>query len=349
MKNKKPRSSTFTIVGAISFFAFIAFIIQIAILAYDYIISRTDSTGLIAVLILILIIMLSVVATVIDLIRRKIMVERPVKKIIRATERIASGDFKTRLEISHSYDKYDEYDIIMDNLNIMAEELSKSEVLKTDFISNVSHEIKTPLMIIQSYATLLQDKSIDEESREKHAKTIAEATKKLSGLITNILKLNKLENQIVRPEYEKVNLTELVSEAVLQYEELIEEKGIILDCDLEDVSIVSCGSYIELILNNLISNAIKFTTSEGEVFVGLKKTENGAEITVRDTGCGIDSETGKLIFEKFYQGDTSHKSEGNGLGLALVKRVIDILGGEICVESEKDKGSTFLVRINNVE
>jgi signal transduction histidine kinase len=349
MKNKKPRSSTFTIVGAISFFAFIAIIIQIAILAYDYIISRTDSTGLIAVLILILIIMLSVVATVMDLIRRKIMVERPVKRIIRATERIASGDFKTRLEISHSYDKYDEYDIIMDNLNIMAEELSKSEVLKTDFISNVSHEIKTPLMIIQSYATLLQDKSIDEESREKHAKTIAEATKKLSSLITNILKLNKLENQIVRPEYEKVNLTELVSEAVLQYEELIEKKEIILDCDLEDISIVSCGSYIELLLNNLISNAIKFTTSGGEVFVGLKKAENGAEITVRDTGCGIDSETGKLIFEKFYQGDTSHKSEGNGLGLALVKRVIDILGGEICVESEKDKGSTFLVKINNVE
>ena len=346
---KKLKKSSFSVVGVLSFFALIAFTMQVAILVYDYIIKRTENKGLIAILILILVVILSIIITVFDFVRRKIMVEKPVRKIIDATEKIASGDFNTRLEITNSYDKYNEYDVIMENLNTMANELSKSEILKSDFISNVSHEIKTPLSVIQSYATLLQDENLDNESRKKYSKILLQASKRLSDLITNILKLNKLENQTISPEYKKLNLTDTVAEIVLSYEEIIENKGIELECDFDDVMIVSNSGYIEIIINNLLSNAIKFTDKNGKITVSLKSVSDGAEIKVSDTGCGISKETGKRIFEKFYQGETSHAGEGNGLGLALVKRVIDIMGGEISVTSEINKGSTFTVELKNVE
>ncbi len=348
MRNK-PRKSSFSIVGAISFFVLIAFTMQVAILVYDYIIKRTVNKNLIAILILIMIIILSVVVTVIDVIRRKIMVERPVKRIINATEKIASGDFKARLEITHTYDKYNEYDIIMENLNTMASELSKSEILKTDFISNVSHEIKTPLSVIESYAKLLQDDSLDSEERKKYSKILLQASRRLSDLITNILKLNKLENQAIAPEYKKINLTDTVAEIVVGYEEIIENKGIELECDFDDITLITSSGYVEIILNNLLSNAIKFTDKNGKIKVSLKSASDGAIIKISDTGCGIDYETGKRIFEKFYQGDTSHAGEGNGLGLALVKRVIDIMGGEISVKSELNHGSEFTVVLKNAK
>lgn len=348
MKNKLKKSS-FSIVSALSFFALIAFIMQVAILVYDYIIQRTDNKNIIAILILIMIIILSVAVTVFDLIRRKIMVERPVRNIIEATEKIASGDFNTRLEITHTYDKYNEYDVIMENLNTMAAELSKSEMLKSDFISNVSHELKTPLSVIQSYASLLQDERLDNEVRKKYADTLKQASVRLTDLVTNILKLNKLENQAVLPEYEKINLTDIVSNVIISYDEIIEKKKIELECDIDDIMLVSNKGYIEIILNNLLSNAIKFTDSSGKITVSLKSIENGATIKVSDTGCGISNETGRRIFEKFYQGDTSHATEGNGLGLALVKKVIDIMGGEITVKSELNKGSEFTVVLKNAE
>ncbi len=348
MKNKLKRSS-FSIISALSFFALIALTMQIAILVYDYIIKRTENKAVIAILILIMIVILSVIVTVIDYVRRKIMVEKPVKKIIAATEKIASGDFNTRLEIAHTYDKYNEFDIIMENFNIMASELSKSEILKSDFISNVSHELKTPLSIIQSYATLLQDDSLDSDTRQKYAEILKQASQRLTDLVTNILKLNKLENQAILPEYEKINLTDIVANAVIGYEEAIEKKGINLECDIDDIMLVSNSGYIEIIINNLLSNAIKFTEKNGKINVALKQTENGAIIKISDTGCGISSETGKRIFEKFYQEDTSHKKEGNGLGLALVKRVIDIMGGEISVKSELKRGSEFTVVLRNAE
>ena len=346
---KKLKKSSFSVVGVLSFFALIAFTMQVAILVYDYIIKRTENKGIIAVLILILVIILSVIITVFDFVRRKIMVEKPVKRIIDATEKIASGDFNTKLEIAHTYDKYNEFDVIMENLNTMSAELSKSEILKSDFISNVSHEIKTPLSVIQSYATLLQDDSLDNESRQKYSKILLQASKRLSDLITNILKLNKLENQTISPEYKKLNLTDTVAEIVIGYEEIIEKKGIELECDFDDIMLVSNSGYIEIIINNLLSNAIKFTDKNGKISVSLKSISNGAIIKVSDTGCGIPKETGKRIFERFYQCDTSHAAEGNGLGLALVKRVIDIMGGEISVTSEISKGSEFTVVLKNVE
>ena len=236
----------------------------------------------------------------------------------------------------------------MENLNKMAIELQKNEVLKTDFISNVSHEIKTPLAVIQNYATLLQDDTLDSETRKNHAKTLIAASKRITDLITNILKLNKLENQEIQEKHEKFNLTEALAENVVEFETIIEKKNLELNCDFDDVSVFSSKSLLEIVWNNLISNAIKFTPENGKIDISLKRKGKDAEIKVADTGCGMTSEVGAKIFEKFYQGDTSHATQGNGLGLALVKKVIDILGGEISVQSEVNKGSTFTILLKDV-
>ena len=348
MKKRKVRNLGLSIVGAVSFFILIAFVMQIAILVYDYIRERTDNTAMIAVLILIVIVILSVFCTIVDWVRRKITVDRPIKKILGATEKIAEGDFSTRLEITHEYDKYNEYDLIMENLNKMTAELQKNEVLKTDFISNVSHEIKTPLAVIQNYASLLQDDTLDSATRKEYTKTLIAASKRISDLITNILKLNKLENQEIQEKHEAFNLTDALSESVVEFEPWFERKGIELNCEFDDVTIFSSKSLLEIVWNNLISNAIKFTPEGGRIEISLKRKGKNAEIKVADTGCGMTSEVGAKIFEKFYQGDTSHATQGNGLGLALVKKVIDILGGEISVQSELNKGSTFTILLKDV-
>ena len=261
-----------------------------------------------------------------------------------ATEKIASGDFSVRLKLKHKYGKYDEFDLIKNNLNIMASELEKSEVLKTDFISNVSHEIKTPVAVIKSYSSILENES-DPERRRAYAKQISLASTRLSDLVSNILRLNKLENQQLLVEKKTVRLDEMLENAVLTFESAIEEKSLELECDFDEVIVHSSKSYLELVWNNLISNAVKFTESGGKIYVSCKWVDGSAVVTVSDTGCGINQETGKHIFDKFYQGETSHAGEGNGLGLALVKRVIDLLGAEITVRSELGKGTTFMVTL----
>lgn len=343
MTTKGYKKSSISLFGAISFFVLIAFVMQMAILAYDYICQRTENTALIAVLILILVFILASFCTVFDYIRRKIMIDRPVSKILDATEKIARGDFDVRIDIDHTYDKYNEFDVIAENLNAMAAELDKSEVLKNDFISNVSHELKTPLTVIENYALALSDPELDKESREKYTKTLVMASKRLSDLVSNILKLNKLENHQLKPEMQQVSLNEMLTDAILSFETKIEEKNLNLCVELDEVSVFSSPAFLELVWNNLISNAVKFTEQRGEIKVKLTEQNGFAVVSISDTGCGMSKEIGMRIFEKFYQGDTSHSSEGNGLGLALVKKVIDILGGEIMVTSELGKGSCFTV------
>lgn len=340
---KMRSSKTLSILGIVLFFITITAVVTIAVLVYGLISVRSDSDIVIALVMLSVILFLALVCTIIDVFRRKIMIDRPVKKILLATDKIASGDFSVRLAIDHSYRRYDEYDFIMENLNKMVAELAKTEVLHNDFISNVSHELKTPLAIIQNYAVLLQDHRLDDESKEKYTKTLVVASKRLTALITNILKLNKLENQELKPEYEEIDLSEMLSEIILRNEELIDSKEIEISCDFAEVKVISSIDYLEIVWNNLLSNAIKFTEKCGKIKITLKEKNNHAIVTIADNGCGISREVGDHIFDKFYQGDTSHLTEGNGLGLALVKKVIDILGGEISVDSELGKGSAFTV------
>ncbi|MDE6371990.1 MAG: sensor histidine kinase, partial [Clostridia bacterium] len=257
---------------------------------------------------------------------------------------IAKGDFSVRLNIDSRLD-FGGYDEIMQNLNLMAQELSKSEILKSDFIANVSHELKTPLAVIQSYCQLLQERNLDEGERIKYAQALIQASKKLTALVTNILKLNKLENQQILTDLEDVKINSQLEELIVNYVDAIEEKGIELEVDLQEVSVNSVAGYLEIVWSNLLSNAIKFTDSGGKIKVTAKQIDGKAVVSVSDSGVGMTPKTGGRIFEKFYQGDTSHTQEGNGLGLALVKKVIDKLGGSISVSSELGKGSTFTVTI----
>lgn len=280
----------------------------------------------------------------IDYIRRKLMVERPVKRITDATERIMQGDFSVRVKPMHS-SGMEGFNQIGIAINQMAQELSGTETLRTDFIANVSHELKTPLAVMANLSTMLQRPGISEAEKNEYAKAIAEAARRLAQLITNILKLNKLENQQIFPQPKEFDLGEQLCECLLVFEDAWETKDLEIETDIEeDVRIKSDPELLSLVWNNLISNAVKFTPPGGKIGVSLKTDGNTVSVSVSDTGCGMKPEVGQHIFEKFYQGDTSHATQGNGLGLALVKRVVDILNGEIGVQSIYGQGSTFTVR-----
>ncbi len=280
--------------------------------------------------------------------RRKIKdtYEEPLHKLAEATDKVANGDFSVYVPAIHTQDKWDYLDVMLMDFNKMVEELGSIETLKTDFVSNVSHEMKTPIAIIKNYAELLNGEHITETQRKEYAESIEGAARRLSDLISNILKLNKLENQRITPELETYNLSRQLCECILQFEDAWEEKGIELETEIEDVAMVKADeSLLELVWNNLLSNAVKFTEPGGSIAIRQTSDERFINISVSDTGCGMERNSMKHIFDKFYQGDTSHSKEGNGLGLALVKRVLDLLDGDIQVFSECGKGSTFLVRL----
>lgn len=288
---------------------------------------------------------LTVIGCVLDAVRRHLTVDRPLRQIISALERIRKGDFTVRLDES-SRDFNTGFQEISKGINGLAQELSGVETLRTDFIANVSHELKTPLAVIQNYAAILRDPTLPAEQREEYARIISRTTRRLADLVSNILKLNKLENQQIFPEVRTFDLGEQLAECLLAYETAWENKNLELECDIaEDVLVEADPALLQIVWNNLFSNAIKFTPEGGKISLRLKTDGSWVSVSVSDTGCGMSKETGTHIFEKFYQGDTAHATQGNGLGLALVKRVVDITGGEITVASTPGKGSTFTVRL----
>lgn len=272
--------------------------------------------------------------------------EAPLHMLAEATEQVSNGDFSVYVPTIHTADRLDYLDVMILDFNRMVEELGSVETLKTDFVSNVSHEMKTPISVIKNYAELLQTGKGTEEERQEYARNIEEAAVRLSDLISNILRLNKLENQRIDPEIESYDLCGQLEECILHYEELWDEKDLELEVDMEEKAVVQADrSLMEMVWNNLLSNAIKFTEPGGSVSIRQTTSADHVEVAVTDTGCGMSRENVRHIFDKFYQGDTSHSKEGNGLGLALVQRILTLMNGEISVVSEKGKGSTFTVRL----
>ena len=292
--------------------------------------------------------LLSLICAAVDTLRRKITVDRPVKRITEGAQRVMDGDLSTRLE--HVRGGEGGFNTIIDYFNRMVQELSGMETLRTDFISNVSHELKTPLAVIQNYGTMLQQPGLSEQERQEYARAVTGASRRLADMISNILKLNKLENQQIYPARTRYDLSEQLCECLLGFESAWEAKELEIETDIDDaVMVESDPELLSLVWNNLFSNAIKFTEPGGTVALRVHTEGESAVVSVRDTGCGISPETGAHIFEKFYQGDTSHATQGNGLGLALVKRVVDIVGGEIDVSSQLGVGSTFTVKLRRVQ
>ena len=269
----------------------------------------------------------------------------PIRIFGDAARRVAMGDFSVRIPPLRKDGKKDFIEVLFDDFNTMVRELSSIETMRNDFIANVSHEIKTPLSLILTYATALQDDSVQEQERKEYIGTIVDASKKLSMLVTNILKLSKLENRGIIPEARLYDLSEQIRQCIASFAEQWEKKNISLEADLDEVMVCYDESMLEIVWNNLLSNAVKFTGSNGRISIGLKEQNGIAVVTVSDSGIGIDTDSQKHIFDKFYQGDNSHACEGNGLGLALVKRTIDLLGGTVSVESTPGNGTSFAVSL----
>ncbi len=266
-----------------------------------------------------------------------------IKKFCDVASKVAKGDFDVRVPIYFDRPK-SEMDYLAVNFNKMLTEISSLENMRNNFVADVSHEIKTPLSVIQGYADLLQNKDLSSEKRAEYTHRLSQAIESLTNLVTNILKLNKIENQGIFQK-ERFSLDEQIRCCILSFEDKIDEKKLTIDVDLEEVFIKSDKALLEIVWNNLISNAIKYTAYGDEIIVKLKKEKGKTIVKISDNGCGMSAETLKHCFEKFYQGDASHSQEGNGLGLALVKQVVNMLDGEIQVESVLDKGAEFTVII----
>ena len=334
------------------FFLLVAFVVTCCMLLFLNVLAKemdlvfnSENIAQAAKITFINVLIITVLFKSVDYIRRRLMVDKPVKTITVAAKKIMGGDFSARVKPMNK-SGFEGFDQIGEAINAMAEELSSVETLRTDFIANVSHEMKTPLAVMQNYGTLLQTPDLPEEKRMEYARAITDASRRLADMMTNILKLNRLENQQIYPNLTTFDLGEQLCESLLQYESTWERKNIEIETDIADgVRISADAELLSLVWNNLFSNAFKFTEDGGRVTLTLTADEKYATVRVTDTGCGMSAEVGAHIFEKFYQGDTSHATQGNGLGLALVKRVVDIMQGEIGVESAVGVGTTFTVKI----
>ena len=267
---------------------------------------------------------------------------RPIRNLGSAMNRVAGGDFKLRID---SRSKSGDIQQLYRDFNVMVAELEKTEVLQSDFVSNVSHEFKTPINAIEGYAMLLQDADGATPEQREYVDKILHNTHRLSSLIGDILLLSKVENQTIAREATVFRLDEQVRQSILSLEPRWSEKEIEFDVDLEEISYRGDARLLMHVWSNLIGNAVKFNPPNGAVRLRLVRADGGVVFTVEDEGPGIPPEARKHIFDKFYQGDSSHREEGNGLGLALVKRILNVCGGEIAQENLPGRGCRFTVKL----
>lgn len=260
---------------------------------------------------------------------------KPVSKLSTALKSVADGNFNTRIETKSHFESVRE---MYENFNIMTETLESTETIQSDFVSNVSHEMKTPINAIEGYATLLQGCENKTPEEREYIEKIMFNTQRLSELVGNILLLSKVDNQVIQTNQSVFRVDEQIRRALLMLEPKWSEKNIDFTVELEEVEITGISNFLFHIWSNLIDNAVKFNKPNGEIIMTLKKDGDRIIFTIEDAGEGVAPEIADKIFGKFYQGDTSRKSQGNGLGLALVQKITELHGGEIKVEKSAALG-----------
>lgn len=299
---------------------------------------KSDSTMLLSITLLVTCV---IVGSVVTAILSK-LVYAPMKKVIRAMEQVADGDFSVRLE-DRSSDK--EIMELYTGFNLMAHELGAMEVLQTDFVSNVSHEFKTPINAIEGYSMLLQGSENLSEQQEEYLEKIVFNTRRLSSLVGSILLLSKLENQQISTKKTVFRLDEQIRQSIVAKEPEWSRKEVDFDVELEACDYEGSEPMLRHVWDNLIGNAIKFGPQGGLIRIRLLRQDSKLLFTIEDEGPGLAEDAVKHIYDKFYQGDSSHKEEGNGLGLALVKRILHLEKGSIKAGNLPDKGCIFTVEL----
>lgn len=264
----------------------------------------------------------------------------PMRKLNAASKEVARGNFNITVSDSS---KLQEVQSTFRNFNAMVRELSSNATLSNDFVANVSHEFKTPLTAIEGYAMLMQEPELSEAERNEYLEKILVNTRRLTTLIGNILMLSKMESKSLSEQYQVFRLDEQIRQAVVALEPEWSAKNLSFDVALDEVSFNGCEGLLMHIWSNLLNNAIKFSENGQEIKISLLDQKECVVVSVTDHGCGMPKEVQERIFEKFYQGDSSHRSEGNGLGLALVKRIVELSDGVIEVLSRPGEGATFRV------
>lgn len=293
----------------------------------------------------IILIWFAVISIIIGFVLSHITDKRVLSSIIElneAAKKVAKGNFSVSINENFIAE---EIHTMAHNFNIMTRELANTEVFRSDFINNVSHEFKTPLSAIEGYATLLQSQNITEERRQVYISKIIYNTKRLSNLTENILQLSRLESQEIPIAKNNYSLDEQIRETILLFQQDWDNKKIDLDIELETVIYNGNPELLGQVWQNLLENAIKFTEPNGIIEVHMYSEKNNITVTVSDNGPGMDEQTKQRVFEKFYQGNTSHSTEGNGLGLTLVKRIVELHNGEITVSSQLGNGTEFTVKL----
>lgn len=274
------------------------------------------------------------------------LIIKPVQSFVDAFDELSNGNLGVKVP---SDARLHEIREMSQHFNAMTYDLSHMETLRSDFVANVSHEFKTPLAAIEGYATLLQNPKLTPEKHDYYVTKILDNAGRLSTLSTNILALSKLENQELVTDEAEFRLDEQIRKSILLLESRWAAKNIEFDMELPRQMYYGSEALLSQVWYNIIDNAIKHSPEGGIIHVGIAHTDGLVEVSVTDHGDGMSDEVQKHIFEKFYQGDSSHKAEGNGLGLALVHRIIELGKGRIEVESAIEKGSTFRIFLPDAE
>jgi len=269
---------------------------------------------------------------------------RPLKQLADATREVRKGNYKIQVERGE-HKAQSEMGELIQSFNEMVQELDGIELFRKDFINNFSHEFKTPIVSIRGFAREIQMGDLSEEQRQEYIKIIAEEADRLSNLSTSVLELSRLENQQIVTDRTEFYLDEQLRQCILLQEPLWTAKNIEIIPELEEVRYRFNEDMLAHVWNNLLSNAIKFTPENGTVWITLTADERSVTVQICDTGIGMSEEVRRRIFEKFYQGDSSHHRKGYGIGLAMADRVVTLCGGQITVESTPGTGSTFTVRL----
>lgn len=269
------------------------------------------------------------------------MIVKPIKAVSEATKKVADGDFEMRLEVKGN----DELAVLARNFNMMTEALSKNDYIHRDFVSNVSHEFKTPIASIKGFGNLLRDPQISEKQRQEYVEIIVDESDRLWKLSANVLKLSELENGVLGLKKERFSLDEGIRRVALLLQEKWESKNIDLDIQLDEIFYWGDQELMAQVIINLFSNAINHTPENGMIRIKLKSNTTEIMFEIKDSGDGISKEDQEKIFDRFYKGDQSRSTPGTGLGLTISQRIVNLHGGSIMVESTVGEGSTFYVKL----